>query len=112
MIKFWKEDFKYNKRLGNTEPFGYLFTVRGESANYLINQYNLNHPNVFVNCYLDKTIYIGSRADSNLQSDICDCGREDIEELFNTLEPIISMDMRNYEEYKSDDWYKKDSRWE
>lgn len=60
MIKFWQEDFNYVKRFGQVE-FGYLFNVRGESANYLINKYQLEYPNVFVNCYIDKTIYKGGK---------------------------------------------------
>lgn len=110
MIKFWQEDFRYVKRLGCTEPFGYLFNVRGESANYLINKYQLEYPNVFVNCYIDKTIYIGSLQNKN--SDCCECEVDDVDELYNLLKPIINIDIRNYEEYMCDDWYKKDSRWE
>ena len=49
MIKFWLDDFNYIKRFGCVEPFGYLFNVRGESANYLINKYQLDYPKVFVN---------------------------------------------------------------
>ena len=112
MIKFWSDDFKYTKRFGVTKPFGYLFSVRGESANYLINKYKLLYPNVFVNCYCDETIYIGSRSVDNLWSDVCDCEEDDIDELYNLVEPTINIDMRNYEDYLSDDWYRKDSRWE
>jgi hypothetical protein len=112
MIKFWLDDFNYIKRFGVSEPFGYLFNVRSESANYLINKYKLSYPKVFVNCYVDKTIYIGSRQYNNKQSDCCNCEQDDIEELYNLLKPIIDIDMCNYEEYKCDDWYRKDSRWE
>lgn len=112
MIKFWLDNFKYTKRFGVTEPFGYLFSVCGESANYLINKYELLYPNVFVNCYSDKTIYIGSRAVNDLKGDVCDCDENDVDELYNLLKPIINMDLKNYEEYLSDDWYQKDSRWE
>ena len=112
MIKFWSDDFKYIKRFGNVEPFGYLFKVRGESANYLINKYQLDYPNVFVNCYLDKTIYVGSRSNDNLTSDVCDCEDGDIDELYIVLKPFITIDMCNYEEYLADDWYQKDDRWE
>lgn len=112
MIKFWIQDFDYAKRLGYAEPFGYLFKVRGESANYLINKYELGFPNIFVNCYSDKTIYIGSRKYDGKYGDCCDCEQDDIEELYNLLKPIIDVDMRNYEDYMCDDWYRKDYRWE
>ena len=111
MIKFWLDDFKYTDRFGSTEPFGYYFEVRGESSNYLINKYELGYPNVFVNCYFDKTIYIGSRATNGLESDVCECEEEDVDELYNLLETTMKADMRNYEEYLADDWYQKDSRW-
>ena len=112
MIKFWASDFRYTKRFGKAEPFGYLFQVRSESANYLINRYRLAYPDVFVNCYNDKTIYVGSRATSGLTSDIFELRFDDVDELYMVLEPTIKADIRNYEEYKSDDWYQKDSRWE
>ena len=60
---------------------------------------------------MDKTIYIGSRKHDN-KGDVCDCKKDDIEELYNLLKPIMEMDMRNYEDYMCDNWYKKDSRWE
>ena len=112
MIKFWLDDFDYTKRFGCVEPFGYLFNVRGESANYLINKYQLDYPKVFVNCYMDKTIYIGSKQYDNKKIDCCDCEADDVEELYNLLKPIIDIDLRNYEDYMCDDWYRKDSRWE
>lgn len=112
MIKFWSDDFNYIERLGSVEPFGYLFNVRGESANYLINKYQLDYQKVFVNCYTDKTIYIGSRQYDNKKGDCCDCDKDDIEDLYNLLKPIIDIDLRNYEDYMCDDWYRKDSRWE
>lgn len=112
MIKFWIDDFKYTKRFGTTKPFGYYFKIRGESANYLMNKYCLRYPNVFINCYSDEAIYIGSRANDNLSGDVCDCEEDDVDDLYNILEPIMNIDMRNYEEYMADDWYRKDSRWE
>lgn len=112
MIKFWLDDFDYTKRFGCVEPFGYLFNVRGESANYLINKYQLGYPKIFVNCYMDKTIYIGSKQYDGKKSDCCDCDEDDVEELYSLLKPIMDIDLRNYEDYMCDDWYKKDSRWE
>lgn len=112
MIKFWIVDFSYEKRLGHSEPFGYVFHVSGESANYLMNKYRLSYPRVFVNCYLDKTIYIGSRQHDGRRSDCCDCNNGDREELYNLLFPIIQSDLANHEEYMCDDSYDRDSRWE
>ena len=94
MIKFLLDDFNYIKRHGDTETFGYLFNVRGKSADYLIYKYQLDYSKVFVNCYMDKTIYIGSRQYDNKKSDCCDCEEDDIEELYNLLEPIMSKEDR------------------
>ena len=44
--------------------------------------------------------------------DCCDCDDDDIDELYNLLKPIMDIDMRNYEDYMCDDWYRKDGRWE
>lgn len=112
MIKFWLDDFSYIKRYGCTEPFTYLFNVRGESANYLINKYQLKYPKIFVNYYMNKTIHIGSRQYNSKKRDCFDCDKADIEELYNLLKPIIDVDLRNYEDYMCDEWYKKDDRWE
>lgn len=112
MIKFWEQDFDYIKRFGYIEPFGHLFGVRSESANYLINKYKLRYPKVLVNCYTDKIIYICSSQYNDKQSEYIQCNEEDVEELYNLLKPIINIDLRNYEEYIcNSDWYKKDSRW-
>lgn len=107
MIKFWLDDFYDIKRLGTWEPFSYEFNVRGESANYLINKYELSYPKVFVNCFIHITIYIGSQQYDNRRSDCCDCEADDVEELYSLLKPIIDINLRNYEEYMCDDWYKK-----
>ena len=61
---------------------------------------------------MDKTIYTGSRQYDNKKSDCCDCDEDDIEELYTLLKPIIDIDLRNYEDYMCDDWYRKDGRWE
>lgn len=120
MIKFWKEDFKYIKRSPYThffvEGFGYCYTfsVRGESANYLINKYNLRHPNIKV-CvnygHNSASLRVVSETKDVSQFDVYDICGEDLIELTFLLKEDIDMDLRNYEDYKCDDWYKKDSRW-
>lgn len=121
MIKFWKEDFKYIKRSSYThffvEGFGYCYTfsVRGESANYLMNTYNLNYPvvKVFVNYGHNATsMRVVSEIEDISNYDTYDIYGEDLTELTSLLKEDIEIDLRNYEEYKCDDWYKKDSRWE
>lgn len=112
MVKFWTSDFEYIKRFGNVRPFNYKFKVRGESANYLMNKYRLVGNKVFVGCSSDETIYIGSCVDDGTSYGWKHCNDDDIDELYGILEPIMNMDMRNYEEYIADDWYKKDDRWE
>lgn len=116
MIKFWKEDFKYIKRTGISfsQGFRYTFSVRGESANYLINEYELLGSDVKVHVFSDDYITVTSKKpDSRFQT--CDCVEveyEDREELMAILQEFIDIDKRNWEDYLCDDWYKKDSRWE
>lgn len=122
MVKFWKEDFKYIKRsryiLFFLEGFGYRYTfsVRGESANYLINKYNLLYPNVKIcvnHGHEARTLYVMSETESMNIYDIHEViDGEDAVELAHLLEEEIVADLINYEEYRCGDWYKKDSRWE
>ena len=121
MIKFWKEDFKYIKRSGYThffiEGFGYCyaFSVRGESANYLMNKYNLKYPyiKVYVNYgHKAASLRVVSETDDKSQFDAYDVCGEDITELLTVLKEDIDSDLRNYEEWQcNSDYYKKDSRW-
>ena len=115
LIKFWKEDFKYIKRRYSSEyDFCYTFSVRGESANYLMNKYDLCYPNVEVHLFtIDNSMSVTSKIDSGLKSDVTDIDdEEDTTELWSLLKEDIDIDQRNYEEYMCDDWYKRDSRWE
>jgi len=112
MIKFWKEDFKYVKRFNAIEPFGYLFNVRGESANYLLNHYNLKYPNIFILLFNDVDIYVGSREIHSFKNEMFHCNEYDINELYDILYPFVIEDMKNYEEYLyNSDYYKQDYRW-
>ena len=121
MIKFWKEDFRYIKRSGYThffvEGFGYCYTfsVRGESANYLINKYNVNYP--YIKVYLNYghnacTMHVVSETGDKSQFDSCNINGEDLKELVSLLKEDVYNDLRNYEEWQcNSDYYKKDSRW-
>ena len=67
MIKFWKEDFKYIERHFHvSDPLGftsyyYVFTVCGESANYLMNKYNLNGHDMKIGFFeVNNHILVGS----------------------------------------------------
>ena len=122
MVKFWKEDFRYIQRSGYThffvEGFGYCykFSVRGESANYLMNKYNLKYP--YVKIYLNyghnaASIRVISETEDEFQFDACDINGKDLDELLFILQEDIENDLRNYEEWQcNSDYYKKDSRWE
>lgn len=120
MIKFWKEDFRYISRsymacdlYMNKYGYRYTFSVRGESANYLINKYDLDYPNIQVHLFTcDNTMTVTSKTENKLNSDVADIEEEDLKELLSLLQEDVDLDMRNYEEYKCNDWYKKDSRWE
>lgn len=119
MIKFWKEDIKYIKRRNYNENFSYHFSIRGESANYLINKYNLSlaFSNIAVHVYdnynyIAITTYIEGK-DFHAESEPTILNNEDTEELFSLLKEFIKQDQREWEEYKcNSDYYKRDSRWE
>ena len=115
MIKFWKEDFQYIERISSYYGDLYIFSVRGESANYLMNQYDLSYPNVQINLFTnDNTMTVGSKTDNKLKADCADIDDEDdLKELLSILQEEVSKDMSNYEEYMCDSEYnKRDSRWE
>ena len=65
MIKFWKEDFKYIKRTEWSIPggyeFQYHFSVRGESFNYLYNEYGLEYPNMEVHVFGENSATVTTR---------------------------------------------------
>lgn len=112
MIKFWKEDFTYKERYESYYGYCYTFSVRGESANYLINKYNLEYPNIQVHLFTDdNTMTVGSKTDNKLKADIVDIDDEDLKELYSILQETIDLDIRNYQEYMCNDDYKRDSRW-
>ena len=114
MVKFWKEDFKYiNRRYASSYEYCYTFSVRGESANYLMNKYDLCYPNVEVHLFtIDNSMTVTSKIDSGLKSDVTDIdNEEDLQELLFILQKDVDLDLKNYEDYICDDGYKKDSRW-
>ena len=113
VVKFWKEDFRYTERYFSYDGYCYTFTVRGESANYLMNKYGLGYPNVEVNYFTDDgSMSVRSSTENKLKIDITDIDdEEDLKELRTILQETVDLDMRNYEEYMCDDGYKRDSRW-
>jgi hypothetical protein len=112
MIKFWKEDFTYVKRLDcSIGGYIYIFSVRGESSNYLRNKYDLEYQNIYVNVFNRfEGITVGSE-NEKLQADIADMEEEDENELLPLLQEEIEIDLRNYEEYLCNDIYPRDARW-
>ena len=112
MIKFWKEDFTYVKRLDcSAGGYIYNFSVRGESSNYLRNKYDLGYPNIYVNVFtIDNSMTVGSR-NEKLQADIADIEEEDVNKLLPLLKREIDIDLRNYDEYLCNDIYPRDTRW-
>lgn len=120
MIKFWKEDFRYITRMGyyNAEQgccsYYYTFSVRGESANYLMNKYDLDYPIINVNLFTeDNSVTVRSTVENRLKSEVVDIDdKEDLKELLPLLIGEINIDLRNYEEYTCDsEFNRRDSRW-
>lgn len=97
MIKFWKEDFTYINDFLTYNGDYYEFSVRGESANYLINKYDLDYQNIELHLFTDdNTMTVTSRTESGLNRDISDVDKEDIQELLPILQEEINMYLRNY----------------
>ena len=100
------------------EGFGYTYTfsVRGESANYLMNKYDLKYSYVKVIAqygHRAASIRVISETEDISQYDAYDIYGEDLTELLSLLKEDIDNDLRNYEEWQcNSDYYKRDSRWE
>lgn len=88
MIKFWKDDFRYVKKMGyNLYEYIYVFNVRGESSNYLRNKYSLQYPNIEVNLFTeDNSISVGSYKEYSFDRDITDMEEDDVKELLPLLQ--------------------------
>ena len=110
MIKFWKEDFKYIKRSPYThffvEGFGYVYTfsVRSESANYLMNKYNINYPyiKVCVNYgHNSASMRVVGETENASQFGACDICGEDLSKLISLLKEDIEMDLKKFVNFDS-----------
>lgn len=104
MDKFYKEDFKYIKIIDTYYGYRHIFSVCGESVNYLKNKYDLKYPNVQVSLFTDdNAIIVGSSTDNLLSMDgviITDnaiVNKEDIEELTLILQKKICMGLYDQE---------------
>lgn len=99
------------------EGFGYCYTfsVRGESANYLMNKYNLKYP--YIKVYLNYghracTSRVISETEDKSQFDDHNISGKDLKDLLYILQEEVKIDLVNDEEYRcNSDYYKKDSRW-
>jgi hypothetical protein len=86
LAKFCKEDFTYIKRFLSYYGYYYDFSVHGETANYLINKYKLEYPNIQVHLFAyDSSITVGSKTNDKLKADITEIDDEDFKELFDIL---------------------------
>lgn len=90
MGKFFKEDFTYIKIIESYYGYYHVFSVYGESVNYLRNKYDLKYPNVKVHLFVDdNTLTVGSRTDNLLFMDNAVIDKEDAKELMSILQEII-----------------------
>ena len=116
MIKFWKEDFRYIRRYSDYPGYTYVFQVRGESANYLINHYDLPEDDIEVvvdfNPIIIKFEVLITDFPKHSKRVMTKIKEEDYKEIRETLFPYILDDLRSYEEYLSDtEWNHRDERW-
>ena len=102
MTKFCKEDFKYIKIINTYYGYRHVFSVCGESVNYLRNKYDLKYPNVQVSLFADdNALTVGSNTSNLLSMDnvvVTDnavVNKEDIEELLHILQEKVSKGLYN-----------------
>lgn len=118
MIKFYKEDIKYIRRtswagFNYTYEHQYHFSVISESANYLINKYNLFGKDVEIHYFDNYYITVTSKNPYGIETDVADIDPVDINELLLILMEYIKQDQREWEEYMCDsEYYMWDDRWE
>jgi len=90
VVKFWKEDFKYIKIIEAYYGYDHVFSVHGESVNYLRSKYDLKYPNVKVHLFIDDdTLTVVSRTDNLLFMDNVVIDKEDTKELMFILQEIM-----------------------
>ena len=98
--KFCKEDFKYIKIKKTYNGYYHIFSVHGESVNYLRNKYDLKYHNVQVSLFTDDNILT---VESNLSmgdvviTDNAVINKEDIEELLHILQEKVNKGLYNQE---------------
>ena len=99
MVKFKKEDFKYVSRVYiacdlymNKCGYYYIFSVVGESANYLKNKYSLQNINIEVNLFADNSMRICSYKEHSRDKDIVYMAKEDVKELLPLLQEDMNLD--------------------
>lgn len=119
MIKFYREDVKYIKRtawagFNYAHEHQYHFSVRSESANYLINKYGLYGKDVELHYFSDDYITVTSKHPyEDTKSDAAEIDEEDMQELLTILLEDIKRDQAEWEEYIcNSDYYMWDTRWE
>jgi len=90
LMKFWKKDFKYVEEIDTYYGNMYIFSVSGESANYLKKKYTLHYPNIRVNLFDDNSMSVVSITDNKLQRDITDIDdKEDLKELLLIIKTAL-----------------------
>ena len=104
MTKFCKEDFKYIKIIDTYYGYRHIFSVCGESVNYLKNKYDLKYPNVQVSLFTDDNAIIVGSSTSNLLcmdgviiTDNAIVNKEDIEDLLDILQEKVGKGLYNQE---------------
>ena len=92
--KIWRNDF-YNMRRIDDNGF-YRFDVKGESAKYIKEKYDLNYSNIFVAIYSDGSYgSVGSFTDDCIRSDVSDLDNWELRDIYRQirLELLITEDL-------------------
>ena len=94
--KIWRNDFYNMRRIGDNGF--YRFDVKGESAKYIKEKYDLNYNNIFVAIYSDGSYgTVGSFMNDYSESDASDLDDWELRDIYHQtkVELLIAEDMWN-----------------
>ena len=104
MIKFLEKDFKYMTRYKVPWGYCYTFSVHNNSASYLIKEYKLEFPIIWIHLLIEENenlIRIVSKTNDSLNIENYSIKEKDVEELLPILINIANKELIRYDEFST-----------